>query len=83
MTDTSTFDSIALGNLLDHQMAQLRGVRSVLWAMSTMLGDEPRGPIARSTWFELRQLAETGLQLAGDFADTIAAERDCLLDHRR
>jgi hypothetical protein len=78
MTETSMFDSIALGTLFDHQGRQLRNVRSVLWAMSTMLRDEPRAPIPRSTWFELRQLAETGLQLADDFAETLATECDRL-----
>ena len=60
---------------LDAQIDQAHNVRSVLWAMSKLLGQrasDVRPP--QALLFELHQLTSTGLRPADDFIESMQAD---------
>lgn len=61
---------------LDAQIDQAHNVRSVLWAMSTLLANRASETRAsRALLFELHQLTATGLRLADEFIEAMQADR--------
>ena len=69
-------DGLRVVDLLDAHMDRLQGVRSVLWAMSALLQVTREAAPPRAVWFELQQLANTGVNLAGEALDRMACERN-------
>ena len=70
-------DGMRVVDLLDAHMDRPQGVRSVLWAMSALLqrtSCDAAPP--RAVWFELQQLANTGVNLAGEALDGLACDRN-------
>ena len=73
-------DGMRVVDLLDAHMDRLQGVRSVLWAMSALLQGTREAAPPRAVWFELQQLANTGVNLAGEALDGLACERHGVTD---
>jgi hypothetical protein len=69
-------DAMRLVDLLDAHRDRLQGVRSVLWAMSALLQGTRETTPPRAAWFELQQLANTGVNLAGEALDGLACDRN-------
>jgi hypothetical protein len=61
---------------LDAQIDQAHNVRSVLWAMATLLAKRAdEGRPSQALLFELHQLTATGLRLADEFIESMQADR--------